>query len=125
MTSPSAFDRAAYDREKRLRRWLLRILYESRGNERGGRVGGRVLSDLLSYAVPPAEAPEDDQHTLRLLSDLVAAGYIDAHDTRTHRDQRFALDLMEYAITAKGAALLEEAIEPDPRIDDPRKPRTA
>ncbi len=114
------FDHVRRMRDKRLRRSLLSVLHGARGGERDGRVGGRTLHELAGYALPPSEQPEDEPHTLQLLRDLVRGGYATEHDVRTRKWQKFELSVLEFAITAHGAALIEEAIDPDPMIDDER-----
>lgn len=113
------FDAANQKRDRR-RRWsLLRLLDHARGQESG--VAGRDVMDKLDEALPPADRfNEDDQHLLRLLKDLEAAGYAELVDLRTHRRQGYGLDYLRARVTAKGSRFCMGGEPPDALIDDGR-----
>jgi len=98
----------------RLRRQVLRLLD---GAKAGGGLRGRMLMDVLACT---PESPEDDDALLGLLRDLVNGGYAVEEDLRRYKHERRGLDTLLYATTARGTALIEERIPPDPLIEDPR-----
>lgn len=108
-------------RDRRIRRRLLDVLHASRAYG-DGRVSGGMLHEC-AQAGPAGEQPEDEAHTLRLLRDLVLGQYAVEHDTRRYRHERLELASLAFAVTAKGAALAEEAIAADPLIHDRRLPQ--
>jgi len=114
MTEPFAHAQRATDR--RLRRDILRLI-ES-GKPAGG-LRGRFICDVIAQTTH--EPPADDAALLGLLRDLVGGGYVTETDLRKYKADRLSLDTLLYTITHKGTALLAEAIDPDPLIEDPRK----
>lgn len=101
-------------RNARLRRKALRLLD---GAKAAGGLRGRWILDALEST---GEAPDDADAMLGLLRDLANAGHVVETDVRKYKHQRPGLDTILFAITARGTALLEEAIAPDPLIEDER-----
>lgn len=110
----SEIDRIRHQQHARLRRRILTLLDSAKP---AGGLRGRMIMDLLISA---DEAPEDDDALCSLLTDLVHAQLAVETDLRRYHGQRRGLDQLHYAITARGTALLEERIDPDPLVADPR-----
>jgi hypothetical protein len=103
-------------RDRRLRRRILRMLFNARAHARGG-LHGRAISDLLATGVT------DDEHLLGLLRDLQAGGYATLTDERTRpKMQGYGIDHLFAVITAKGVSLVNETAPRDPDIADDRDP---
>jgi len=115
MTTPD-YDQARRARDRRMRRDLLRALDAAKA---AGGMRGRMLADVFNAS---ADFQDDDQ-VLALLHDLVNSGYAAAADLRTKHHQRQDLDHTSWSITAAGTALIQQAVEPDPLIEDDRPPR--
>ena len=108
-------------RERRIRREMLVVINEERGNGFGGWVTARYIVEVLQSSLAQASAPDSDDHAADLLRDLVASGYAQERDDREFTSQPFRLDSWSIHVTAKGTALLAMAIEIDALIADPRK----
>lgn len=119
-------DRAEHRRDKRLRKRLLQVLHAARVRPEYGWASGRFVYDVVDGALPGGEQFESDEHLLGLMRDLIAAGYVEERDDRTRGWQIFGVDWVSYRITNHGTALVIEAIDPDPLVEDDRlKPRPA
>ena len=116
---------ANHKRDRRLRRRLLLLLHATRVSPESGWCGGQFLLDVVDTALPPGQGFEDASHLLGLLRDLISAKYVEERDDRTRASQRAGLEFMSYRITSRGTALVTEAIEPDPLVEDGRRVRSA
>ena len=121
----SDYENANHRRDARLRKRVLQLLHAARVRPESGWCSGTFLYDVLDESLAPAQKMEGDEHLLGLLRDLVAAAYAEERDDRTRRGQRAGLDSFSYRVTARGTALVTEAIDPDPLVDDPRLVRPA
>jgi hypothetical protein len=113
-------DRAEHKRDRRLRRRLLMMLNAARVRPESGWCGGTFLYDLVDGALPAGQRFDDGRHLLALLRDLISSGYAEERDDRTHTGQRPGLEWSSYRITSRGTALVTEAIEADPLVEDAR-----
>jgi hypothetical protein len=111
---------AERQRDLRLRRLMLRLLHAARTRPVFGWVDGRFVFDMVEGAMPATRSFTDEGHCVALLRDLTSAGYVEARDDRTRTRQPYGLDYTSYRITARGTALVEEHIEPDPLVGDER-----
>lgn len=118
--SSDARELAYQQRDRRLRRRLLRILHDCRANEEQGWITGRFAKDLIDGFAPRGERADSDQHLLAMLRDLVAGGYAEERDDREHKWQSWSLDFLSFRVTAKGNALITESVDADPIIEDDR-----
>lgn len=108
-------------RDRRLRRRVLLMLNAARVRPESGWCGGQFLFDLVDGALPAGQRFEDEPHLLALLRDLISAGYAEERDDRTRESQQACLEFSSYRITSRGTALVTEAIDPDPLIEDGRR----
>ena len=114
-------EHAERKRDLRLRRRILNLLHAARSRPEFGWADGRFVFDMVNSVTPAANQQlQDDAHCLGLLRDLVAAGYVEHRDQRVRTHEREGLDSSVYRITARGTALVEEHIDPDPLVDDDR-----
>jgi hypothetical protein len=113
-------DQAEHKRDRRLRKRLLQVLNAARVRPESGWAGGRFISDVVDGALPGGQTFDSDEHVLGLIRDLVAGGYVDERDDRTRVWQKPGLDLVSYRITNLGTALVLEAVDPDPLVEDSR-----
>ncbi len=113
-------DQAEHRRDKRLRKRLLQVLNAARIRPEQGWAGGRFIFDVVDGALPGGQRFEGDDHLLGLMRDLVAAGYVEERDDRTRVWHPHTLDYLSYRITNLGTALVLEAIDPDPLVEDSR-----
>ena len=116
---------ANHKRDRRLRRRLLLLLNATRVSPESGWCGGPFLFDVVDTALPSGQRFDDEPHLLGLLRDLISAGYVQERDDRTRQSQRASLEFTSYRITSKGTALVTEAIEPDPLVEDGRRRASA
>lgn len=109
--------------DRSFRNELLVFLHAERGNHHAGWVTTAYLAALLRdpYAVDAATVDADRAH--RLLTDLRAKGLAEHEDNREMRDESIRPDNQTWRITAKGASFVEKTADPDPDIDDGRRPR--
>jgi hypothetical protein len=112
---------AHHKRDRRLRRRVLLLLNATRVSPESGWCGGQFLLDVVDTALPVGQGFEDESHLLGLLRDLISAKYVEERDDRTRTSQRPALEFTSFRITSKGTALVTEAIEPDPLVEDGRR----
>ena len=112
---------AEYKRDRRLRRRLLLLLNATRVRPQSGWCGGRFLADVVDATLPDGQRLDGDDHLLALLRDLVSCAYVEERDDRTRQAQQPCLELTSYRITSKGTALVTEAIDPDPLVEDGRR----
>ena len=117
-------DHANHRRDRRLRRRILQMLDAAKVRPDNGWCSGRFVYDVVDGALPGAQRFESDDHLAALLRDLVAAGYAEERDDRTREWERRSMDLTSYRITSRGTALVTEAIDPDPLIEDDRRRRS-
>jgi hypothetical protein len=113
-------DHAEHRRDQRLRKRLLQVLNAARVRPEFGWANGRFIFDIVDGAVPGGQRFESDEHMLGLMRDLVAGGYVEERDDRTHTWQAYGLDHLSYRVTNLGTALVLEAIDPDPLVEDTR-----
>ena len=113
-------DQAEHRRDRRLRKRLLQVLNAARVRPEAGWASGRFISDIVDGALPGGERFESDAHVLGLMRDLISADYVEERDDRTRDWQRYGLDYVSYRITHHGTALLHEAVDPDPLVEDER-----
>ena len=111
---------ADLQRDRRLRRRLLVMLHESRGNSFGGWVSAQYLFDMTTGFAPAQERPRDDRHLVNLLRDLVSGGYATERDERERASQPFSAYYLSFRITHGGSGLITEALPPDAQIEDDR-----
>lgn len=109
----SEIDPMAVQREKRIRRAILRVLNAARPSG----LSGRNLRDVLE-GQPDGIA--DDRELLSLCQDLVSLGYATTTDIRKLRSQQATAATWVYAITAMGTALLAGQVAVSPLVDDER-----
>jgi hypothetical protein len=113
------YELSKFRQNARLRRLALALID---GAKAAGGLRGRVLFDAMDQT---PECPEDDDAMLGLLRDLVNGGYVVETDLRRRIGECRGLDVLSYSVTARGTALLEERIDPDPLIDDQRLRRVS
>ena len=113
-------DHAEHRRDQRLRKRLLQVLNAARVRPEFGWAGGRFIYDIVDGAIPGGQRFDSDQHMLGLMRDLVAGGYVEERDDRTHNWQAMGVDSLSYRITNLGTALVLEAVDPDPLVEDTR-----
>ena len=116
----SDIDRAEHRRDRRLRKRLLQVLHAARVRPEFGWASGRFLFDLVDGALPGGQRFDSDAHLLGLMRDLIAAGYAEERDDRTRDWERYGLDTLSFRITSHGTALVVEAADPDPLVEDDR-----
>ena len=114
------YDDADRRRDLRLRRRILQMLDAAKVRPEFGWCSGRFIYDVVDGALPGGQQFESDGHLLALLRDLISAGYVEERDDRIRKWQRQTADWMSYRITNHGTALLAEAIDPDPLVEDSR-----
>jgi hypothetical protein len=71
-------------------------------------------------AIPGGQRFESDEHMLGLMRDLIAGGYVEERDDRTYTWQAQGVDYVSYRVTSLGTALVLEAVDPDPLVEDSR-----
>ena len=113
-------DQAEHRRDQRLRKRLLQVLNAARVRPDFGWASGRFIYDIVDGALPGGQRFESDEHMLGLMRDLVAGGYVEERDDRTHNWQTLGVDYISYRITNLGTALVLEAVDPDPLVEDTR-----
>lgn len=113
-------DIANHRRDARLRRRLLQVLHAARTRPQSGWTSAWFVLDVVDAASPPAMRFESPEHFLGLMRDLVSRGYVQERDERTHAWQTPGLEFTCFRITAQGTALVHEAAEPDPLVEDAR-----
>ena len=113
-------DHAEHKRDLRLRKRCLQILHAARVRPESGWMTGRFVYDCVDGALPGGQRFESDEHLLGLLRDLISAGYVEERDDRTREWQHPSLDWTSYRITNLGTALVLEAVDPDPLVEDSR-----
>lgn len=119
MADLSRMEAAEQQRDARLRRVMLRTLHRAIVSPRGG-LSGTALMQAIGTDALPGDELEGEQHALTLARYLVGAGYATEQDMRKERLKLFGMHVLFFAITAKGSALAEKRIAPDPMIDDER-----
>ena len=110
-------------RDLRLRRRILQVLHAARVRPEFGWAGGRFIYDIVDGALPGGQRFNGDEHMLGLMRDLVAGGYVEERDDRTRNWQSLGVDYISYRITNLGTALVLEAVDPDPLVEDTRMRR--
>lgn len=113
-----SFDAANRERDRRLRNSMLRLCGVMLPQQL--RMTGGILRDQINGTSAPSESFEDDQHVMRLMTDLEKAGYVLTKDLRTRRAQRIDPSLFEIELTDKGRRFLIEDAPPDSLIEDGR-----
>jgi hypothetical protein len=113
-------DEAKKARDRRLRRAILMALHRSRQSPQGG-LSAIVCWDIVEtdYAADDQKI-EDEAHAMALLIDLRDGGYVELLDRRTHKRQRYGVEILFARITAKGSALVREEIPVDAMVEDER-----
>ena len=114
-----AIENASRERDRRLRRRLLGLLFESRASPTGW-TGALKLRDMADAASSKDQRFQSEQHCIALLRDLVIKGLAKERRKATKRGQVFGLRHLKYRILAAGLELHLEAAPPDPLIDDDR-----
>lgn len=113
------FDAADKARDRRLRRLLLLTLHNAR-NAPTGELGAQTLVDVVDASVAPDQRFEDEEHSLRLIRDLINKGLaVDRMLTRK-KYERFGLRFLVMRVTDQGSRLINETLAADPDIDDER-----
>ena len=115
-------DYAEHKRDRRLRKRVLLALHAARVRPQAGWMSGRFLYDLIDGALPGGQRFDSDLHLLGLARDLVNAGYAQERDDRQRENEPFSLDTLSFRVTSHGTALVLEAIDPDPLVEDSRWP---
>ena len=113
-------DQAEHKRDRRLRKRLLQVLNAARVRPDRGWAGGRFIFDIVDGAIPGGQRFESDEHMLGLMRDLIAGGYVEERDDRAYTWQAQGVDYVSYRITNLGTALVLEAVDPDPLVEDSR-----
>jgi hypothetical protein len=115
-------DNAKRERDRRLRREILRYLNAGRAVKRGLH-GSIVVLEVESSMVRGLQF-EDDTHFLQLLTDLSNKGLITIEEERgpgmRRRNDQVRPEHLLCKITDKGSMLMREEIEPDPDVHDER-----
>jgi len=109
------FEAANLARDARLRFRILRVLNECRPIS----LRGMQIKDILASAAGKDEI-EDEQHVVRLLTDLSNGGYIVVEDKRTRTREELGLGFMDCCVTIKGTRFISGAAPPDALIADGR-----
>ncbi|MEM6394633.1 MAG: hypothetical protein AAF797_17850, partial [Planctomycetota bacterium] len=65
--------------------------------------------------------PDNHNHHLQLLRELVANAYLLEEDNREDESQPFGIDYLTYKITGKGVSYCNRALPPDPEVYDGRR----
>jgi hypothetical protein len=115
-------DQANRKRDLRLRKRILQLLDAAKVRPESGWASGRFIYDLVDGALPGGQRFDGDDHALGLLRDLISAGYVEERDDRTRRWQTAGLDWTSYRITSEGTALITQAVDPNPLVEDDRRP---
>src|SRR5687768_16135639 len=113
-------DQAEHKRDRRLRKRLLQVLNAAKVRPDRGWAGGRFIFDIVDGAIPGGQRFESDEHMLGLMRDLIAGGYVEERDDRAYNWQLPGVDYVSYRVTALGTALVLEAVDPDPLVEDSR-----
>ena len=113
-------DHAEHKRDQRLRKRLLQVLNAAKVRPDRGWAGGRFIFDIVDGAIPGGQRFESDEHMLGLMRDLIAGGYVEERDDRVYNWQPTGVDSVSYRVTALGTALVLEAVDPDPLVEDSR-----
>jgi len=118
---PLDFDEPAkIERDKRLRRALLDLLYLIRGASPSGFSSGSFLVDSINKGLSRDQRVENDRHGISLLRVLEGMNMIDLRKSGLRRDDAVELKNLHCKITADGVALKTELSPPHPLIDDDR-----
>jgi hypothetical protein len=114
------FDQAEHKRDRRLRKRLLQVLNAAKVRPDRGWAGGRFIFDIVDGAIPGGQRFDSDEHMLGLMRDLIAGGYVEERDDRAYTWQGHGVDYVSYRVTSLGTALVLEAVDPDPLVEDSR-----
>ena len=109
------FEAANIARDARLRWRVLRLLDVFKPVS----PTGLQIKDALESAAGK-DRLEDEQHLIKLLTDLCNGGCALIVDTRTLRREELTLGFMNCSITHKGTSFVARCSPPDPLIDDGR-----
>ncbi|MEM6394578.1 MAG: hypothetical protein AAF797_17565, partial [Planctomycetota bacterium] len=88
-------------RESSLRGMLLRHAHFALTNQHGGWVTGKGMLRAYGSALG-GDQPDNHNHHLQLLRELVANAYLLEEDNREDESQPFGIDYLTYKITGKG-----------------------
>jgi len=122
--SPSDFHQREKQRalrDQRIRRALLSVANQMRGNGIGGWVTARYLLDVLQASIVQETAPDSDDHAADLVRDLIGSSLMEERDDRELTSEAFRLDTWSVRVTPAATALLTFAAEPHPLVADPRR----
>jgi hypothetical protein len=109
----------ARGRDRRLRKHLLKAVYECRISPSGW-ASAPTLYQSADEIPSESERFEDERHCIGLLRDLVIKGLIEERQTTRKPCEAFSLLHLEYRILARGLSLHLESVPLDPDIDDGR-----
>ena len=108
------------ERDKRLRRGILRALYVAMQNSPSGELSGLSLKDEAELGLPFDQKFTDDVHAMGLMRHMVLKGYATERSAGRRKGELFGLRHLVFRITSQGAELHMENREPDPDVDDDR-----
>jgi hypothetical protein len=115
-----SFEAANLQRDRVLRKHMLRNLDNALQYGPTGELDGRTLMRVAQSGLPPRQQFENDGHAVKLIRDLENKGYATLKIVGLRRGQTAGLDHMIVKIAAKGTSLLNESIDIDPDVDDER-----
>jgi hypothetical protein len=105
------------ERDKGLRRAMLRVLRIALGQSPTGELRARTLVELVGTQ---GVSFEDEQHALALIGDMDGRGYLVKTDTRTRKLEKYSIDHLSVRITPAGVDLLDGNAPVDPAVEDER-----
>lgn len=106
---------------KILRRKILAVAYAYRSAPKGGASGPMLVREVNGLSPRDVKLVGDEQ-PIGLIRDLIGGGYVEAAWDQRYRNTVPTIEDVEVVrITAKGVALKEESIGPDPMVDDDRE----
>lgn len=113
-------EQARKDRDRRLRRSVLEVLYLCRGTAPLRGISGRAVRLQVDGSVVSELRTESDRHLLELLHDLQAKGLINVERGVRRKNEDPTPDTVFARITDAGSRLYREEAAPDPDVYDPR-----
>lgn len=98
------------------RRYLLEVINAARGDSATGSISAQAVIQLVHHMYRPSS----ERHAICLLRDLANAELIEEWANAVGENDTWGIAQIECKVTAKGTALLAEAISPEPLVSDRR-----
>lgn len=108
------------ERDRRLRRSLLEVLYLARGTAPLRGVSGRRAVASVEQSIVSDMRFESDCHAVQLLQDLADKGLVSLERKTRRKGEAVTPDHLFARVTDAGARLYREEAPADPDVWDPR-----